>query len=225
MPIKNIKSVFLFLAAFAASVVAETISNSHPKEHRGFYNSFDVGISYINFESHDDDARYQDKVTFEGFSVPVMEFRFGTAIGNLVAFYTIFNFTGYLGEANHSEVYMEDGFSEEYSDDMSWMLRTYVGFGSSIYPFRNPNSALNGFFVGGSVGYGLGAVFGDGISSGPNLDVDLGFTVEIGKEWWVNDHFSLGIGLNYFHGKPRFENNDSDNKVNGFQLMFRMTRG
>lgn len=64
MSIKKIKFVFLFLAAFASSGVAETVSNSHPKEHRGFYNSFDVGISYINFESHDDDARYQDKVTF-----------------------------------------------------------------------------------------------------------------------------------------------------------------
>lgn len=135
MPIKKIKFVFLFLATFASSGVAETASKPHPKEHRGFYNSFDVWISYINFESHDGDARYQDKVTFEGFSFPVMEFRFGTAIGNLIAFYTIFNFTGYLGEGNHSEIDLEDVFSEEYSDDMSWMPRTYVGFGSSIYPF------------------------------------------------------------------------------------------
>lgn len=222
---KKFKFAFLILAAFASSGVAETASNSHSKEHRGFYNSFDVGLSYLSFECHDDYARYQDKVTFEGFGFPVMEFRFGTALGNLVAFYTIFNFTGYLGEANHSAIDMDDDFSEEYSDDMSWMLRTYVGFGSSIYPFRNPNSALNGFFVGGSVGYGLGAVFGDGISSGPNRDIDLGFTVEVGKEWWVNDHLSLGVGVSYFHGIPRFESDASDNKVNGFQLMFRMTRG
>lgn len=120
---------------------------------------------------------------------------------------------------------MDDDFSEEYSDDMSWMLRTYVGFGASIYPFRNPNSALNGFFVGGSVGYELGVVFGDEISSGPNQDVDLGFTVEIGKEWWVNDYLSLGIGVSYFYGNTRFESDASDNRINGFQLMFRMTRG
>jgi len=30
-----------------------------------------------------------------------------------------------------------------------------------------------------------------------STDAGLGLQLELGKEWWVGDHWSLGIGLHY----------------------------
>ncbi|MCR5028502.1 MAG: DUF1207 domain-containing protein [Fibrobacter sp.] len=210
----------------AAKRSAPRIAN--PKEHRGFYSNFSTGYSYVNFHAENVDGADYEEVSFAGSSFPLMDFRFGVAVGNLVAFYSEFNFAFYLGEGDDVEIYCYSSECdvEKGSDDNAFLARTYVGFGMAVYPFRDTSSVLNGFFLGGSIGYGADAVYGadlESVDSGVN--VDWGYTVELGKDWWVNDHLSIGLSAAYFHATPKVNVTGSDNGVDGFHILFRLTRG
>jgi len=207
----------------------ERVRIAHPKEHRGFYSNFSTGFSYINFHAEQVDGIDYEEVSFQGFTFPLMDFRFGVAVGNLIAFYTEFNFTAYMGEADDTDINCwgdHDCDVEDGSDDNSVMTRTYVGFGMSLYPFRDTSSALNGFFIGGSIGYGAFFVYGDELATvDASANLDWGFSVEIGKDWWVNDHLSLGVSAAYFHASPMMNVTGDDNAIHGFHILFRLTRG
>ena len=210
----------------AAKQTAPRIAN--PKEHRGFYSNFSTGYSYVNFHTEQVDGNDYEEASFKGFTFPLMDFRFGVAVGNLVAFYSEFNFAFYLGEGDDVEIYCYSSECdvEKGSDDNAFLARTYIGFGTSIYPFRDTSSALNGFFLGGSIGYGADAVYGADLESvHSEVNVDWGFTVEIGKDWWVNDHLSIGLSAAYFHASPKANVTGSDNGIDGFHILFRLTRG
>jgi len=256
------KRIIFFLALLSVSVFAQTpeiqSSNAHPREHRGFYNSVSIGFSYlsVNGVEKENEARYsarerrtESNETF-GFTFPVMDFRFGTAISNLVAFYTVFNFSAYSGSNDYhyeryyrnyeqkepygyydgvngnEEIFAGDWYldKEEKSSDNAFIFKTCVGFGVSIYPFVDVSSSMNGFFIGGSVGYSAEII----LPTNTDVAEQWGgygrhFEVEIGKDWWVNDHLSLGVGLSYGHTILYRENQIGDD--NSITLNFRLTRG
>ncbi len=208
----------------------KNVKIANPKEHRGFYSNFSMGFSYANFHVERVDGSDYEEVSFNGFSFPLMDFRFGVAVANLIAFYTEFNFAGYMGSADDVEINCWSEGTEcdvdQGDDDNSLMLRTYVGFGTAIYPFRDTNSVLNGFYLGGSIGYGAEFVYGSDLESvEAAMNLDWGFTVEIGKDWWLNDHLSIGIGAAYFHANPKFNSTGNDDGIDGFHIMLRLTRG
>lgn len=255
-----LKNTFLFIFAILVSgIFAEDLTSSFvPREHRGFYNSVGFGIGYNKISAKStwedlDNTRIDKKdiesFDFWGITTPSFDFKFGTAIANLIAFHTTFNFAIYSGVMDYEEVnydreiaqnengnplydkqgdkvYAEDWRaydSEGFSGD-AVNLRTFVGFGTTIYPFRNPNSAMNGFFIGGSFGYVIYACFvTDDYSAGNIASFGRSFIAEIGKEWWVSNHLSIGIGFSYNHSSTNFDEAIGTETV--YTLSFRLTRG
>jgi len=259
---KKISLILLaFFAIFSQTVFAqESVSaKTNPREHRGFYNSASFGagflglsvkrLDYVGRERFDE--RQVEKFEFIGGSFPVFEFKFGTAVANLVAFHTVFNFAIFTGsddyfydeyrksfqydDAKYKPVLDKDGNNiytsgwvkekseSEESSGTAVNVRSYLGFGATLYPFRDPGSVMNGAFVGASMGY---TFFGTATKADDNSaygSLGTGFQVELGKDWWLNDHLSVGVGLTYGHSFLNFFGTEgSDNLIS---LNFRLTRG
>ena len=164
------------------------------------------------------------------------EFKFGYALGNLVAFHTVFNFAFYIGTVDSYDKHYvsicaeknlcveqpdlgKDG--EDPSSGDAYNFKTYFGFGATFYPFRDTTSPLYGAFIGGSVGYTLFVEEGDRESG----NFGIGFELEIGKEWWLNDHLSIGFGLGFAHFGLEWYTAESRRSDNVLSLSFRLTHG
>ena len=86
-------------STLAAPVAEETLPTAkqtapriaNPKEHRGFYSNFGTGFSYVNFHTEQVDGNDYEEANFKGFTFPLMDFRFGVGVANLLVFYTEFN--------------------------------------------------------------------------------------------------------------------------------------
>ena len=52
-----------------------------------------------------------------------------------------------------------------------------------------------------------------------------GFELELGKDWWVNDHLSIGVGLGFAHSSLVWNTVSSHSSDNVISIAFRMTRG
>jgi hypothetical protein len=84
---------------------------------------------------------------------------------------------------------------------------------------------MNGLFVGGSVGYTCFAtMIVDGLQDA-SLKAGAAFQVELGKDWWVNDHLSLGVGLGYARSGLVWNTVESHDTDNVISLSLRLTRG
>lgn len=251
------KFFFLLVSILVSGVCAEEqVPSFTPKEHRGFYNSVGFGIGYNSFHAKEQwqdldhyyaDEKEKETYDFTGATFPVFDFKFGTALANLIAFHTSFNFAIYSGSMDYEDVeyereiaqdehndplyddhgnkiYKEDwqiDYTDKYSGD-AVNIRTFIGFGTTIYPFQDPNSAMNGFFIGGSVGY----VFYVAVTTDDNHatgNLGTSFIAEIGKDWWINNHMSIGVGFSFGHSSTKFDEIKSSENV--FALSFRLTRG
>ena len=249
--------IFAILIAVAATLVCAqsepTIAKPASREHRGFYSNMSFGAAYNwynssqeNYEEWNSDyekkenhsRREIDLFEFYGGTFPTFEFKFGTALANLIAFHTVFNLGIYAGVMDYYyEEYQKDceenkpckyeakkdEFEETSSD--AYNFRTYLGFGTTIYPFRDKTSLLNGFFVGGSYGYSMFATMIMGGNEDACVNFGYAFQVEMGKEWWVNDHMSIGVGLGYARTNLVWQTISSHSSDNVLSLSFRLTRG
>lgn len=119
-----------------SSADTTTTTVAYPKRHRGFYNSFNIGVSYIDYETHDDDPCDYDKNSFKGWGFPLLEFRFGVGLANLVALYTQFNFVLHVGSNDQKQFECDrNGLCSIDDDSYSEtrvLGRTYVVFGASL---------------------------------------------------------------------------------------------
>jgi hypothetical protein len=249
---KRIFSVLLLsLAAFASAQSAPTLGAPAPQEHRGFYNSVSFGAAYNWYENSkyevDEYNNGQSNVTgreintfdFSGGTFPMFEFKFGVALANLLAVHTVFNlgffsgtmeegYTEYRKECGDNKICIDEELKNKRVKGRSsdaYGFRTYVGFGTTIYPIQSKTSPMNGLFVGGSVGYTCFAtMIVDGLQDA-SLNAGAAFQVELGKDWWVNDHLSIGLSAAYFHASPKVNVTGSDNGIDGFHILFRLTRG
>ena len=136
--------------------------------------------------------------------------KYGNKVDRDVDFYEYFGTTFMLGEFKFGSA-SGDGYN----------IRTYLGFGATFYPFRDKNSPLYGAFVGGSVGSTLFVMAG----SGNNGNGGVGFELEMGKEWWLNDRLSIGFGLGFAHFGLVWSTVASHRSDNVLSLSFRLTRG
>ena len=181
-----------------------------PHEHRGFFFSMGMGVSYLSSSVDESNVSYstgggyldtdgsfipQSKYEhervlheeFSGWGAPVIEFRFGKSICNMV---------------------MEA-----------------FGLGLSIYPFRNPESMLNGLYIGVSGGVeAFDSHLDDSFSIISNGGVYTRF--ELGKDWWVSDTWSLGVGIAYVNVTVFEDGNDKEeHERNSISFFIRLTHG
>ena len=236
--------IFVLCAMSLALAQCPSIAEPAPREHRGFYNSSSFGFALNWFDnSMEKIDKYGNKVDrdvdfYEYFGTTFMlgEFKFGYALGNLVALHTVFNIALYFGtvdcyEEHYRSVCYEGICVETRNPDRhdgevpasgdGYNIRTYLGFGATFYPFRDKNSPLYGAFVGGSVGSTLFVMAG----SGNNGNGGVGFELEMGKEWWLNDRLSIGFGLGFAHFGLVWSTVASHRSDNVLSLSFRLTRG
>ncbi|MCQ2054454.1 MAG: hypothetical protein MJY82_04085 [Fibrobacter sp.] len=212
-----------------------------PREHRGLFFSAGLGISYGNFSNEDVDyyggyhwaqsgsiaydVKEGEYVDVSYFSMPVMQFRFGASIGNVVALYSSLEFSmGKVFDGCSKEAKYEDGeltYLDYYDYDGDRSLNAFVGFGFSIYPFRNPNSPLNGLYVANVSGVNLSYVLDDDSDSDQGIMVEQ---FELGKDWWMSDTWSIGVSFSYSMFVSNFED-ITNSDMNKFQLLFKITRG
>ncbi|MBR3073769.1 hypothetical protein [Fibrobacter sp.] len=268
--IKNFVCVFVFAAVAWAQDVAsvETPMAPSPKnnllsrEHRGFFFSAGLGLSYMssNLNSYSSsystgasqtrfDGVYEErwfggennkKEGFSGFGFPTLDVRMGRSVGNLVAIYASMTGSLYNGEGT---VYKEDfslekvvlngsdenvqktllGKLDKKEDGYAFYIS--LGLGFSVYPFRDAISPLNGFYVG--ISGGADVSLAKVKSENKEISGVMGiFTrYELGKDWWVSDTWSIGVGFAFT--KVVYENvNDGDDGGHHFiGLFFRITRG
>ncbi|MCI6437940.1 hypothetical protein [Fibrobacter sp.] len=243
--------VLLSLVALVSAQTAPKLSSPAPMEHRGFYNSVSFGAAYNWYENskNEKDEYYSGRTnvvnreinTFEysGGTFPMIEFKFGVALANLLAFHTVFNmgffsgtieegFSEYRKECGENKICIEEELEKKRVRDKSsdaYSFRSYIGFGTTIYPIQDKQSIMNGLFVGGSVGYTLFAtMINDGLENA-SANAGAAFQVELGKDWWVNDHLSIGVGLGYARSGLVWNTVKSYDTDNVISLSFRLTRG
>ncbi len=174
--------------------------------YNGFYMDFTLAFMISHFESKDteyDYGYYSDFDTrvrehdFSGFG-PAFNFKIGGIIKSLVAAHATIDLA--LGNGTHE--YTENGML--FQDKNATQFRFFIGGGATVYPFRAPESPMNGFFVGASIGYefsvisfeeytvrdeyGLYDDFGESIG-----DVGIGLKFEIGKLWNINERWNIGV--------------------------------
>ena len=233
--------IFILCAMSLAFAQSPSFAEPAPREHRGFYNSSSFGFALNWFKNSMEDfgenkRRDVDFYEFYGTTFMLGEFKFGYALGNLVAFHTVFNFGFYIGTVDYCEEHyqsvcyegicvetpdLERDYDEDPTAGDAYNFRTYLGFGATFYPFRDKNYSLYGAFVGGSVGYTLFVNAGHRESGNGGI----GFELEMGKEWWLNDHLSIGFGLGFAHFGLVWATVASHRSDNVLSLSFRLTRG
>ena len=235
-----------------------------PHEHRGFFFSMGMGVSYVTTSVDESNVSYstgsgyldtdgnfipQSKYErerilheeFSGWATPIIEFRFGKSIGNLVALYSIFSTGIYQGEGSHKKMNRELSYRYDRSGtlasidtipngtkkkkDGALAFFESFGLGLSVYPFRNPESILNGLYIGASGGFeGFDSHLDDSFSLISNGGVYMRF--ELGKDWWVSDTWSLGVGIAYVNVTVFEDGNDKEeHERNSISFFIRLTHG
>lgn len=237
------KKFLLFLTLFAVvsfAVAAEGAAKRAPREHRGFYYSMGIGTSFVDFSFEDvyGESEYRksfEKGRLQSWSVPSFEFRFGRSFANLFALYFLCDMSLLQGEGKYVDAHFyrsreegpwEKSTVDEYVEDKHGSgAEAFGGVGFSFYPIRNPTSIMNGFFFGLSTGF-QGLLFE--VRSGGDRDLlSLIGTVsklEVGKDWWVSDTWSLGFSLGYSVLTGWVDEIDEAD-YGKFSFMVRLTRG
>lgn len=224
-------AIFILLLAFLAFA-------RPPREHRGLYFNSSIGLTYMDFnvtqsDSWGTDKKNEEKGSFEGWSIPSFEFKFGRSFGNLFAIYNVWDLAFFKGEGRYYDVDLEyaygDWYLEQINEDIrdkdAWGLNISTGVGFTFYPFRNPNSIMNGSFIGVAVGPMASIAFVHENDDNNDFDlIGIGTQFELGKDWWISDTWSLGIGIGYTIVAP-IETDYDNSDGNIFRIMLRLTRG
>ena len=159
----------------------------------------------------------------------------------MVALYTIFSTGIYQGEGSYRKTNrglqshydhsgnltlvdtIPEGTKKKKDDALAFMEA--FGLGLSIYPFRNPESMLNGLYIGVSGGVeAFDSHLDDSFSIISNGGVYTRF--ELGKDWWVSDTWSLGVGIAYVNVTAFEDGNDKEeHERNSISFFIRLTHG
>jgi hypothetical protein len=167
------------------------------------------------------------------------EFKFGVGIANLAAIHFVFNIGFFAGSLDYNyEVYESPCpigkdcpetlnaplYIDEKSNDASG-IRTFFGLGTTFYPIQDKASPLNGLFIGGAVGYTAFVTMINTCREESTGNGSLSFQLELGKEWWISDHVSIGFGIGFAHTGLIWQTVDSHSSDNVVSLSFRLTNG
>ncbi|MCF0214868.1 MAG: hypothetical protein HUK21_00135 [Fibrobacteraceae bacterium] len=174
--------------------------------------------------------------SFSGFSFPEVNVKLGASIGNMVVLFSTLDVGNVFGHAKAQNTEYDENvtkgtvhsvdFDDKLSDKDAPGFEFAAGLGFYVYPFRNPQSPLNGLFIGTSSGLGGYIVTPRGDYSTDLEFLNIYTRYEIGKDWWITDTWSLGFGIAYqsmFSNEPiDGDGIDSDHK---FSIAIRLTRG
>lgn len=242
MKTKTLLSAILFalsVSAFAQNTASCNCDCETVQQHKGFYMAFafGVGTNIYDIETERKSDFNRDygyfanksitKDDYIGYGTPVLDFKLGGAASNLIALYSEIGFSLFTGTLNHSKesFYKENvdfnyNLSNRNKDKYKqvYQVRYFFGAGTTIYPFREPGAA-NGFFIGGSIGYTYVSDDEYGFSG-----IERTFKGEIGKDWWISNKMSFGVGAQYMYSTP-LEQNISSSSDHTIALLIRVVRG
>lgn len=191
----KILALSLVLSAFA-----------HAKDDAPLYFDATLGGAYSTFLTKFESLNYKgelvkERIHYYGFG-PALDLKLGVDFGGIVPFVDL--------QLMHSW-----GTLESYGYELDESAnRLMVGLGANIFPFKNPESAMHGAYVG--VSLGIMAVFVDH----PNAFIsDLGLneqgfsaSLQLGKLWKLNKEWSVGVsGIATVDGPIRFGEGTPDN--------------
>lgn len=194
---KNTFFAILAATAFSVAQTAESPATNNPEAqkqgHSGFYFSAGAGAHYTNI-SHL--TLLSDTYKFYGTGF-YTDLRLGWTVSNKVAIHG----TIYGSYTNSTFYYRNDGF---FGDNTSYravvpLYHQFIGAGATFFPFSN--QAMNGAYLGVSLGY-LDYESDDGLEE-PTINVDgkgLGLVLEVGKTWNVSRQWRVGVGGTYSLG-------------------------
>ena len=252
---KKIIAILVLCVAGIASAESPSVGKSTAHEHRGFYSNMSFAFAHNWFKNSREDLnrdyfengggyvdgkrREVNYYEFDGYTFPMSEFKFGVGIGNLAAIHFVFNIGFFSGSLDYkyeeyqspcaigikcAEILDESRNIDEKSKD-AYTFRTFFGLGSTFYPIQDKTSPLNGLFVGASVGYTLFATMINSCVEEATGNGGISFQLELGKEWWISDHVSMGFGLGFAHTGLIWQTVDSHSSDNVLSLSFRLTHG
>lgn len=252
---KNIIAILVLCVAGIASADSPSVGKTVAHEHRGFYSNMSFAFAHNWFKNSREDLnrdyfengggyvdgkrREVDYYEFDGYTFPMSEFKFGVGIGNLAAIHFVFNIGFFSGSLDYkyeeyqspcaigikcAETLEKSRNVVENSRD-AYTFRTFFGLGSTFYPIQDKTSPLNGLFVGASVGYTLFATMINACNEEATGNGGVSFQLELGKEWWISDHVSMGFGLGFAHTGLIWQTVDSHSSDNVLSLSFRLTHG
>ncbi len=209
------KKILFAVLALSVFVFAE------PYVHDGFYMNFKAGLGYMDLESDKTDYSYVDLKS------PVSQslaFKLGGAVNPHLAIVGAMSLSVAAGEVKTRNAYYSDK-----SD--ATLLSLILGPGVVFYPVQG--GVLDNFFIGATFGLGICGIelddaylswdYNDRTSS--NTATGFGVSLEVGKEWWVGDNWSLGVDLVYSYVSGDDVDYDGlEWKSNVIQLRFTLTR-
>lgn len=172
------KKIFAILLAVTALAFAENHS------HDGFFINAQAGLGYYGISS---DGFYDDiseNGLGESFNLKV-----GAALNENVVLHLglgLLSYSNTDAELNHLDAEVST-------------LGLLIGPGVTLFPVKG--GALDNIFVTATVGFNLDYFSYDFDSSllddDSNTALGFGALVGFGKEWWIANTWSLGVGLNY----------------------------
>lgn len=185
-------------------------------------------------------AQNNEQDSFSAWAFPFIDFRFGKAFGNFMAMYVSFGGGLFKGEGKiskqdysitrtsvdyvlESEERKLVGVSDRTFD--SYGFYGSFGLGFTVYLFQDPSSPLNGLFVGVAGGFDI-SLARDNDYAQDYCTVGGVFTrYELGKDWWVSDTWSIGVGLSFSGLVYEFKNAGEEMSHHAISLFFRLNRG
>ena len=195
------------------------------------------------------DGRYERKEfyglnneqdSFSAWGFPSIDLRLGRSFGNLVAVYFSFGGGLFQGEGkirkqdySVTRITVDNILENEDKQLLGVMDETFdsygfygsFGLGFIVYPFRNPASPLNGLFVGVAGGLDVSLARNDSHAEDYCTVGGVFTRYELGKDWWVSDAWSVGVGFSFTNLVYPFENEGDDSNHHVIGLFFRLTRG
>lgn len=162
-------------------------AKSAPKTHDGFFINGTLGSGYGNYL--DEFKNEGVKIKSEGAQLET-GFKIGAAvIQNLILHGTI-NVTAFLSDLQASNKYGEE--ASLVLDDDDFLETIFLGGGITYYIPGESNIYISA--SAGMTRFTELCILGKKITE---HDINFGFNVSIGKEWWINNELGIGAALSY----------------------------
>lgn len=190
------KKILLFLLAATTA-----FATSAPKTHDGFFFNATMGLGYSSFS--DDMDHGAATLDCQGAAYAASLKLGGTVYPNLILHFTMQGFTLFpdLEKKNkygQKETLTHDGF------------KLFMMGGGLTYYFLGEQN----LYVSASAGINDVSLELNAMDyKFENLDTGFSFMISIGKEWWINDEWGLGVSLTYNHYSASGDYRGEENKA------------
>lgn len=220
-------AVFEYSSNYEVAPSSEYVSDfASPKKHvyrNSFYMALELGFVYTSLSGLKEvDYRHDElRGSFKGFGWNA-NYKMGILFKELATAHVLFGLFNASGTYKLKER-KESDWSKRSIEDVNNQHLTF-GIGSTIYPFRDAEDSMNGFYLGADVALEIG--FFDYEDDSDDYDSffnkNAGFVrwqLEIGKDFNTSKRWKLGVGLSF-----AMVTSDEKRYQNIYSLMFRVVR-